>query len=310
MEVGRTLNSIIRWLKEPWRILVSPKIGNLSHLVPDRLYLYSQYRVLLGEKPDLRAPRNYNEKLQWLKLHDRKPVYTQWVDKYEVKEYVRRTLGEEYVVPAYGVWDSFDDIDWDCLPERFVLKCTHDSAGLVICRDKATFDKASAREKLTRCMKRNFYYSGREWPYKHIKPRILAEQYLEDTVLGELRDYKFMTFNGVPRVMHLVSNRQNPDEETYGDFFDMEFRHLDLTMGHINAPVCPEKPENFERMKEFAAKLAKDTAHIRVDFYEVDGRLYFGELTFYQDSGYAEVLPPHWSGELGNWIDLKKVRSN
>lgn len=299
------MNKLIRWLTQPWRIVVSTRLSGIMRFVPDSIFLRCQYRTEVGEPLNLRSPRNYNEKLQWLKLHDRNPAYTALVDKYAVKDYIREILGEEYTVPALGVWDSFDRIDWDALPDRFVLKCTHDSAGLVICRDKATFDREKAREKLSRCLKRNFYYSGREWPYKHVKPRILAETYLEDSRLQELRDYKFFTFHGEPKIMHLVSNRQNPDEETWGDFFDMEFRHLDLTMGHNNAPVCPEKPVNFEKMKAFAAKLAGDIPHVRVDFYEVNGQLYFGELTFFQDSGFAEVEPKHWNDTLGSWITLR-----
>lgn len=298
------MNKIITWLTQPWQVVASPKIAAISWCVPDRLFLKCQYRTQMGEKLHLDSPRNYNEKLQWLKLYNHDPRYTRWVDKYEAKEYIAQVLGRQYVVPTLGVWDRFDQICWDRLPDQFVLKCTHDSAGLVICTDKASFDREAAKKKLSACLKRNFYYSGREWPYKHVKPRILAEQYLEDTVLHELRDYKFFTFNGEPRVMHLVTNRQNPDEETYGDFFDMDFGHLDLTMGHDNAPVWPEKPRNFELMKEFARKLAQGTPHLRVDFYEVDGQLYFGELTFFQDSGYADIQPPSWNEILGGWIAL------
>jgi hypothetical protein len=298
------MRHFLKWIREPWRIIASPKLSTVRFLIPDKLFLHCQYRYFTGEKLNLKEPSNFNEKLQWLKLYDRKPEYTRWADKYAVKQYIRETLGETYVVPTFGVWDRFEQIPWDSLPNQFVLKCTHDSAGLVICTDKTTFDKKNAQEKLEACQKRNFFYSGREWPYKNIKPRILAEQYLEDNTFHELRDYKIFTFNGIPKIMHLVSNRQNAQEETYGDFFDMDFNHLDLTMGHENAPICPEKPRNFQLMKEFAQKLAKGTAQLRVDFYEVDGQLFFGELTFFQDSGYAEIAPPAWNGVLGSWIQL------
>lgn len=273
-------------------------------ILPDSFYLKLLYFRNKGCKLNLRSPDNFNEKLQWLKLHERKNRYSQMVDKYAAKKYIAEQVGEEYIIPTYGVWDSFSDIDFTQLPDQFVLKCTHDSAGLVICRNKKTLDYQTSRMKLESCLKRNFYYNGREWPYKNVRPRIIAEKYMEDTKLHELRDYKFFTFGGVPRIVHIVSNRQNANEETYGDFFDMEYNHLDLTMGHNNAPVLPEKPKNFEKMKEFASKLSEDTKHLRVDFYEVDGQLYFGELTFFQDSGFADIQPPEWNDILGSWISL------
>lgn len=295
---------LLRIIREPWRIPAHPKMKWATKLIPDRVYLKSYYRTFCNEKLNLGAPVSYNEKLQWLKLHDRHEVYTEMVDKLTAKEYVAKHIGSEYIVPLHDVWERFDDIDFDSLPEKFVLKCNHDSAGLVICTDKLTFDRAAARSKIERCLKRNFFYSGREWPYKNIRPRIFAEKYMEDTNLKEMRDYKFFTFGGVPKIVHIVSNRQNKDEETYGDFFDMDYNHLNLTMGHNNAPVPPEKPKNFEKMKEFAAKLSEGTRHLRVDFYEVDGHLYFGELTFFQDSGFADIQPPEWNDILGSWISL------
>jgi hypothetical protein len=273
-------------------------------MVPDKMYLKCLYRTKLNEKLDLKEPQNFNEKLQWLKLNDHNPLYIEMVDKYAAKKYVASKIGEEYIIKTYGVWNDIDDINFDVLPNRFVIKCTHDSAGLVICKDKNSFDLLGAKSKLKQCLNRNFFYSGREWPYKHIKPRIIVEEYMEDAELKELRDYKFFTFNGKPRIMHLVSNRQNEKEETYGDFFDMEYKHLDLTMGHINAPVMPEKPKNFELMTKFAEILSANTKHLRVDFYEVNGRLYFGELTFYQDSGFADIYPLQWNDILGSWIKI------
>lgn len=297
--------NISRGIREPWRMLSHHKLKWLTWLVPDGWYLKSQYRSFLNKKLDLTAPKSYNEKLQWLKIHDRQPVYTGMVDKLAAKDYVAKRIGAEYIIPVLSVHKKFEDIDFAALPDQFVLKCNHDSAGLVICTDKNSFDWVKAQKKMTRCLKRNFYYSGREWPYKNIRPCIIAEKYMEDHTLHELRDYKFFTFGGVPKIVHIVSNRQNKDEETYGDFFDMDYNHLDLTMGHNNAPVPPEKPKNFEKMKEFAAKLSEGTMHLRVDFYEVDGNLYFGELTFYQDSGFADIQPPEWDDILGSWISLE-----
>lgn len=295
---------ILEAFKKPWKIISSRRIPFLSNSLSDSFYLKCFYRSAINEKLNLNIPHNFNEKLQWLKLHDRQPVYMDMVDKYIAKEFVAKRIGEEHIIKTYGVWDKFEDIDFDLLPDKFILKCTHDSAGYVICKNKKDFDFNSARKKITKCLKRNFYYVGREWPYKNLKPRVLAEEYMEDHTLHELRDYKIFTFNGVPKVMHLVSNRQSSDAETYGDFFDMEYNHLELTMGHRNAPQYPEKPKNFELMKEFAAVLAEGTIHLRVDFYEVDGQLYFGELTFYQDSGIADIKPKKWNNILGSWIEL------
>lgn len=279
-------------------------IYGIARIIPDALYLKLLFRLKTGCTLNLEQPQNYNEKLQWLKVHEHYEQYTKLVDKYAVKRYVEGCIGAEYVIPVIDRWSAVGEIAFETLPNQFVLKCTHDSAGFEICLNKETFDQEAAKRKLKRCMRRNFYYAGREWPYKNVKPQIIAEKYMEDTVLGELRDYKFFTFGGVPKIVHIVSNRQNRDEETYGDFFDMDYNHLDLTMGHNNAPVPPEKPKNFEKMKEFAAKLSEGTRHLRVDFYEVDGKLYFGELTFYQDSGFADIQPPEWNDVLGSWISL------
>ena len=299
--------NIIDIVRRPWKVIGSRRIPSLSDACSDRFYLKCFYRSFFDKKLNLDPPTTFNEKLQWLKLHDRHPVYMDMVDKYTAKEFVAQRIGQEHIIKTYGVWDRFEDIDFDQLPDRFVLKCTHDSAGYVICRDKSAFDFEKARKKITKCLNTNFFYVGREWPYKNLKPRVLAEEYMEDHTLHELRDYKFFTFDGVPKVMHLVSNRQNTQEETYGDFFDMDYQHLDFTMGHPNAPKPPQKPANFEKMKEFARILAEGTTHLRVDFYEVDGQLYFGELTFYQDSGIARILPEKWDRTLGDWIRLPEA---
>ena len=274
--------------------------------LPDALYLKLKYRVLMGKNLNLKNPETYTEKLQWLKLHDRKPIYTDMVDKYEAKRYVAERIGEEYIIPTYGVWNSFDEIDFDALPDRFVLKCTHDSGGLVIVKDKSQLDKEQAREKITQCLKRNFYYSGREWPYKNVKPRILAEAYMEDSKTAELRDYKFFVFNGKAKALFIASERQKEGEETKFDFFDMDYNHLPIKNGHPNAEVPPQKPETFEQMRVLAEKLAADVPHLRVDFYEVDGKIYFGELTFSHWTGMVPFEPAEWDKAFGDWLVLPR----
>ena len=270
----------------------------------DEAYLKMLWRRRFRKKLNLENPKTFNEKLQWLKLHDRKPEYTRMVDKYEAKQYVAERIGEAYIIPTLGVWDSFDQIDFDALPDQFVLKCTHDSGGLAICRDKATFDKEKAKEKIERSLKRNYYWSCREWPYKDMKPRIIAEKYMEDAKTRELRDYKFFCFDGVAKALFVATERQKEGEEVKFDFFDMDFKHLDFRQGHPNAQKCPEKPEMFIEMKELAGKLSQGIPHLRVDFYEVNGKVYFGELTFFHFSGLVPFRPEKWDRIFGSWINL------
>ena len=288
--------------KEPWRLIASDRLGDLARSVPDELFLKCRYRTLVGEWPNLKDPVGYMEKLQWLKLHDRRAIYTQMVDKALAKEFVRQRIGDQYLIPTLGIYESFDQIPLEELPNQFVIKCTHDSAGLVICRDKMSFDPDAARKKIETCLKRNFYYTGREWPYKNVKPRIIVEKYMEDPVDGELRDYKFFTFGGVPKVLYITSGRGSG--EASADFFDMEFNHLDLCIDHETAPTPPRKPENFEKMQELATILSAGTPQLRVDFYEVEGRIYFGEMTFFHCSGFAKFRPNHWNQLWGSWVKL------
>lgn len=279
-------------------------LRRVSHIIPDRIYLHIKYYLRTGKRLNLRNPVTYTEKLQWLKLHDRRPVYTTLVDKYEVKKFVAEKLGEEHVIPLLGVWDSAEDIPFDLLPNQFVLKCTHDSGGLQICRDKSSFDFNAAKKKIQDVLKVNYYWASREWPYKNVKPRVIAEQYMEDAETGETRDYKFFTFNGEPKVMYIATGRGSG--ETYGDFFDMDFNHLELDIDHRNAPVCPEKPDCFEEMKKAAAVLAKGTPQVRVDFYVINGQYYFGEMTFFHCGGFVNLKPDSWNKVFGDWIMISK----
>jgi hypothetical protein len=268
------------------------------------MFLSIQYEGNFGKKLNWDKPQTFNEKLQWLKIYDRESEYSNMVDKFEAKRYVADRIGEKYIIPTLGVWDSFDKIDFDSLPDQFVLKCTHDSGGLVICKDKSNLDREAARRKIENSLKRNFYLVHREWPYKNVKPRIIAEQYMEDSETAELRDYKFFCFNGVVKAMFIATERQKQGEEVKFDFFDAEFEHLALRQGHPNADMCPEKPKNFELMKELAEKLSEGIPQIRVDFYEVDGKVYFGELTFSHFAGMVPFQPEEWDYRLGEWINL------
>ena len=294
----------IKHLKNPYKIAFALSNRGLLNWLGDRPYLKLRYRGMMGKKLNLENPQTYTAKLQWMKLYDHNPAYPALVDKYEVKKYVRKIIGEEYLIEDYGVWDHFDDIPLDKLPQSFVLKCTHDSGGMLICRDKSRLDPEEARIKMEKARKRSFFKLNREWPYKNVPSRILAERYMENAATGDLRDYKFFCFDGVPRLMFVATERQTPGVETKFDFFDMDYQHLDLVNGHPNAGKIPEKPQNFELMKELAAKLSRGIPHVRVDFYEVDGKAYFGELTFFHFSGIVPFQPECWDRTLGDWLTL------
>lgn len=306
-------SKIIEAIKSPWKIFlhISRPLEQIGFFDKwsDEKWIKVRYWLRNGKYPDLENPKTYNEKLQWIKLHDRNPLYTILVDKYEVKKYVQEKISRDYVIPVLGIWDSFDEIDFSKLPNQFVLKCTHDSGGIVICKDKSKFDKSTAKGKIEKSLRTNYYLrSGREWPYKNVNPRIMAETYMEDSKTKELRDYKFFAFDGDVKVLYIASERQNPNEETRFDFYDMDFNHLDIVWGHPNSKKSIEKPEKFELMCHLASELSKGIPHVRVDFYEVDRKVYFGEFTFFTYSGMTPFIPDKWDRVFGEWIKLPQVR--
>lgn len=269
----------------------------------DETYLKLRYNCIMGRKLNLDNPVTYNEKLQWLKLYDRKPEYTKMVDKYEAKKYVADIIGEEYIIPTLGVWDTVDDIDFDALPKQFVLKCTHDSGGLVICKDKAELDIEETKNTLNHFLHRNFYSIHREWPYKNVKPRIIAEKYMEDESGYELKDYKFFCFNGKVNAMFIATDR-NAETETCFDFFDCNFNHMPVINGHPNTKKEIKKPLGFEKMIELAEKLSSGIPQVRIDFYDINGNIYFGEITFFHWSGLKKFEPEKYDKIFGDWITL------
>lgn len=278
------------------------KIKYSMRFLPDKMYLQIYYFAQFHKFIDFKNPKTFNEKLNWLKIYDRNPEYTKMVDKYEAKEYVKNIIGEEYIIPTLGVWDKFDDIDFDKLPNQFVLKCTHDSEGLVIVKDKLKFDIKEAKKKIEKAMKYNFYYIGREYPYKNIKPRIIAEQYMEDEKYHELRDYKFFCFNGKVNALFIATDRGIG--ETKFDYFDIKFNHLDIRQHYPNSSQKIEKPINYDKMIKLSEKISKDLKHVRIDWYEVNGKLYFGEITFYHFSGLQPFNDVKWDNMFGEWINL------
>lgn len=276
----------------------------IAPYLSDKLYLKLLFKHRVGYNLNLDNPQTYNEKLQWLKLYDRRPTYTQMVDKVEVKKYVANVIGAEHIIPTLAVYDRADDIDFDELPNQFVLKCTHDSGGIVICSDKSKLNKEITIKTLKKGLKKNYFYRNREWPYKNVKPRIIAEQYMTDDENGGLKDYKFFCFGGEPKYMFIATDRFTIGEETKFDFYDMDFNHLPFTNGHPNATKYIEKPSGFEKMKSLAAKLSKNIPHVRVDFYDINGKIYFGEMTFFHWSGMMPFDPIEWDYKFGQPIIL------
>ena len=246
---------------------------------------------------------HFTEKIQWQKLRDRNPLYHTLADKAAVKDYVAARIGAEHIVPTLGVWDSPEQIPWESLPEQFVLKCTHDSGSTVICRDKAQFDREAACAKLAAALASDYWRRDREWAYKGVQPRIITEAYLG----AALADYKLFCFGGRPEFLFVATDRDNPAEETKFDFFDTQWRHLDIRNGHPNAAVPPAKPAHFEQMLQFAEALAGDFPQVRIDFYETpDGRVFFGEYTFYHWSGFVPFEPEEADVDFGKYFKLRE----
>ena len=283
-------------------------VSRRCKFLTDQQYIDLLFRSNMGYRLNWKNPKTYNEKLQWLKVFFHDPLWTKLVDKYEVKGYVAEKIGEKYIIPTLGVWDSFDEIDFEKLPNQFVLKCTHDSGGLVICKDKRRFDREVARKKISRSLKYNYYWRSREWPYKNVKPRIIAEEYMEDNKTLELRDYKFFTFAGKVKALFVASDRGKKGIEVKFDYFDENFNHLDIRQAHPMANKEIEKPVNFELMKSLASELSKEFPEARCDFYEVNGKVYFGEITFFHHGGFVPFHPKLWDDFFGECIILPEKR--
>ena len=295
------MNKILKAFKDPcWAFGVILRHCLSRFIKDDRTFIRLEYFSGMGKFPDLDNPRRYNEKIQWLKLNDIHPEYAAIVDKSTAKDYVASKIGESYIVPTLGVWDRFDDIDFDALPRSFVLKTTHDSGGVAVCADKASFDVKGARKKLEKSLRHNFYFEHREYPYKGIKPRIIAEAFIGDG--SGLDDYKFFIFNGKCRMLFVATGRLQGD--TRFNFFDENFNQLPFTQGHPLSDEPLEKPENFDEMVRLAEELGKDFRHVRVDLYNVGGKIYFGELTFFHYSGNVPFVPDEWDFKVGEWLEL------
>ena len=279
----------------------------LSRLIPDRIYLQIVYFKHFRRFINFNNPKTFNEKIQWLKLNYRNEEYTKLVDKYRVKQYITKLIGEEYVIPTLGVWNNVDDIDFKSLPEKFVLKCNNDSGGIVICKNKKDFDEAKAKSFLKERLKNNGYWYGREWPNQNVNPCIIAEKYMEDSISKDIKDYKFFCFNGSMEFFDIDIDRFI---EHRANYYDRNGNFLPF-----GKTYCPpdytkkiEMPKNLDKMIELAETISHNTVLSRIDFYEIDGQVYFGEITFYPGSGFSPFTDEKWDYKLGDMIDLPNIK--
>ncbi len=280
-------------------------MGNhgLLKWLPDRLYLQILFKIRTGLKLNLKNPVGFCEKLQWIKLYLHDPIYPIIVDKYSVRDYVRKKIGSEYLVPLLGVWNKVNDIDFEKLPEQFVLKCTHDSGSVSICKNKANFNIDLTKKKLKKRLKRNTYWATREWPYRLVTPRIIAEKYMVDESGYELKDYKVLCFNGIPKLIELHSGRFTKNHTQ--DFYDTEWNLTNIKQIGHNVSLKPlSKPKQLDRIIELSSVLSKDIPHVRVDWYSIGEKIYFGELTLFDSAGFELFEDSNIERMIGDWINL------
>ena len=310
----------IRFMFETPRLFFDRIIMRLFKFLPDKLYLSIRYRLLMGEWIDWNSPSTFTEKIQWQKIYNRDHSYVKMVDKYAVKEYVGQIIGEDHVIPTLGVWNSVEDIVWDSLPDQFVLKTTHGggSYGVLVCNDKSTLNYKQVGLRLKRALRQDIYKMYREWAYKNVPKRIIAEKYIQDPSMTELADYKFFCFNGEPRLCQVIRNRHSNESV---DIYNTEWEHqsfvgLNPPLPNIDDPVfyngesAIEKPESLDLMLDICRKLSKDIPFVRVDLYSVKNKVYFGELTFYPASGFGRFEPEEWNSILGKMLTLPGVPMN
>lgn len=298
------LTTAIKLFKSNRSSFCASLLENMNFLFPDKLYLQLLFYCKMGYKLNLNSPKTFSEKLQWLKLYNRDSRYTTFVDKYAVKDYVSSVIGKEHVIPSFGVWQNANEIDFDKLPHQFVLKTTNGGGGdVIICKDKSKLDKKWAVKHLNEGLKKSIYGVYREWPYKNVPPRIIAEKYMEDES-GALRDYKIFCFNGQPKAFLLYNDRYSGKKMTI-DFFDENGKWLDLTHPEFGrSDIQPALPNCFDDLLSLAKKLSQDIPFVRTDFYVVNNNILFGEMTFYPTSGFASYKPQRWEECMGEWLRL------
>lgn len=304
MNLKRIIGAFKKVAENPAKLFVYFSALRISRIVPDSLYLKLLFRGHMRQKLDLEHPMTYNQKLQWLKLYYRPKILTTLVDKYAVRSFISEKIGEQYLIPLVGVWDSVAEIDFNTLPNQFVLKPTQTSGDVIVCIDKNSLDFKSVKQKLNKWLKREYFWLHREWPYKNVPPRIIAEKYMVDESGYELKDYKFFCFDGEVKAMFVAKDRNVPGEETKFDFYDEDFNLLPIKNGHENSENPISKPESYEKMLAIARVLSKGFPHVRVDLYDINGQIYFGEMTFYHWSGFVPFEPEEWDSIWGSYIKL------
>ncbi|MBD7909419.1 ATP-grasp fold amidoligase family protein [Sporosarcina gallistercoris] len=283
-------------------------ISIIKKFIPDTLFLRLQYKYHLGESLNLVNPKTFNEKIQWLKLYDRNEEYINLVDKYSVRKYISKTIGENYLIPLLGIYESVDEINWDDLPNKFVLKCTHGSSSNIICKNKSELNIKESKKLLQNWMKKNWFWYGREWPYKMVKPRIICEKYMVDESKNELKDYKFFCFNGEPKIIQVDYNRYSGHKR---NLYDINWSYIDASIGvPSDSNVMIKRPEKLDEMLKLAKILAKNYPHVRVDFYFSNNEIFFGEMTLYHGSGFEIFKPESLGGKMGGWINLNRKKEN
>ncbi|MEK6263430.1 MAG: glycosyl transferase [Clostridium sp.] len=300
------MNAFMQKISNPrkWMLWLLDK--KIAYLIPDKTYLSLKYWALIEKKINLICPTTFNEKLQWLKLYDRRPKYTQMVDKYEVRNYISKTIGEEYLIPLIGVYDKFEEIDFNNLPKQFVLKCNHDSGGLIICKDKSKLDIKVARHKINKSLKRNYYYVHREWPYKNVRPRIICETFISEKNKTP-DDYKVLCFNGKAKLISVHIDRFGKHKL---DNYNMKWEKTIIGKDGPMSEFTYEKPKQFEKLIQLTELLAANMIHVRIDWFIVKDKLYFGEITFYEASGFEHFDNEEDNYLFGSWINLPIEKSN
>lgn len=303
------LKKIGRFIKDSdyrFSILSSKYFYNF---LDDEVYIKRRFKSLVGYEPNLYNPQTLCEKLNWLKLYDRKEEYTNMVDKFKVKKYVADRIGEEHVIPCYGVWDSFEDIDFGLLPNQFVLKVTHDSGGFVICKDKSSFDYSQAKKKISKSLKTNYYMLNREWPYKNIKRKIIAEKYIQSLGHSDSVEYKLTCMNGEVKFITICTGVAHSEaSQRKNDHFDRHYNRLPWEVVYKKSAQKVSFPPQMDKMIEYAELLSNNIPYVRIDFYIIDEQIYFGEMTFYTWGGYMKFVPEKWDTILGSWLILPQIQ--
>lgn len=292
------------------KLILKAKRKGFFRFIPDKKFYELEYLLHCGSKLDWNNPDTISAKLNWIKLYDRKPIYHQMVDKYKVRTYIKKRIGSDILIPLYGVWNSFAEIDFDALPQKFVLKCTHDSGSVQVI-NKEHYDKESLKKYFNERLKIDyFHYSGREWPYKGVRGKLIAEKFLENNSGAELQCNKFYCFNGEPRFVSAEKGINELQTLKFG-FYDFDFNPTPFYRDdHPGLGDDAEKPKNMEKMIEYARILSKGTAFLRVDLYEVNNHVYFSELTFTPAAGFVSFKPEEWNKTMGDWIDISGIKNN